>query len=38
MILVTSSTWVMSQVVLLAIVAAELVEFGGQIRYFRQGR
>lgn len=37
MIHVTSSTWLMSQVVLLAIVVAELVKFGGQIIYFRQG-
>jgi hypothetical protein len=37
MIHVTSSTWLMSQVVLLAIVLAELVKFGVQIVYFRQG-
>ncbi|HEV3061774.1 MAG TPA: hypothetical protein VGY48_26215 [Vicinamibacterales bacterium] len=34
---VTRSAWVMSQVVLLAVVVAELVKFGGQIFYFRRG-
>jgi hypothetical protein len=34
---VTSSTWVMAQAVLLAIVVAELVRFGGQILFFRRG-
>jgi hypothetical protein len=34
---VTRSAWVMSQVVLLAVVVAELVRFGGQILYFRRG-
>lgn len=33
----TQSVWVMSQAVLLAIVVAELVKFGGQILYFRRG-
>jgi hypothetical protein len=33
----TTSRWVVSQVVLLAIVVAELVRFGGQIVYFRRG-
>ena len=33
---VTSSAWVMQQVVLLAIVLAELVKFGGQIVLFRR--
>jgi hypothetical protein len=37
MLHVTRSTWVMAQVVLLAIVVAELVKFGGQILYFRRG-
>jgi hypothetical protein len=33
----TSSLWVVSQVVLFAVVVAELVRFGGQIVYFRRG-
>ena len=33
----TSSVWVVSQVVLFAVVVAELVRFGGQIVYFRRG-
>lgn len=33
----TNSVWVMGQAVLLAIVVAELVKFGGQILHFRQG-
>jgi hypothetical protein len=33
----TQSVWVMSQAVLLAIVLAELVKFGGQILYYRRG-
>jgi hypothetical protein len=32
----TRSAWVMSQVVLLAIVLAELVKFGGQVLLFRR--
>lgn len=34
---VTTSAWVMGQLVLLAVVVAELVRFGGQILYFRRG-
>jgi hypothetical protein len=34
---VTRSVWVMGQHVLLAIVVAELVNFGGRIVYFRRG-
>ena len=34
---VTSSAWVVGQHVLLAVVVAELVKFGGQILYFRRG-
>jgi archaellum biogenesis protein FlaJ (TadC family) len=34
---ITRSVWVMGQHVLLAIVFAELVKFGVQIRYFRGG-
>ena len=34
---VTARAWVMAHVVLLAVVVAELVKFGGQILYFRRG-
>ena len=37
MIHLTRSVWAMSQVVLLAVVMAQLVKFGGQIVYFRRG-
>jgi len=37
MIHLTRSVWAMSQVVLLAVVMAQLVKFGGQILYFRRG-
>jgi hypothetical protein len=36
MVHVTRSAWVIQQVVLFAIVIAELVKFGGQIVYFRR--
>jgi hypothetical protein len=34
---VTRSVWAMGQHVILAVVVAELVKFGGQILYFRRG-
>ena len=37
MLHVTTSAWRMAQVVLLAVVVAELVKFGGQILYVRRG-
>lgn len=38
MVHLTRSAWVVSQVVLLAIVVAELVRFGGQLLLFRRDR